>query len=164
MSLPDSNHPNETKRGAQKATPLGLAGFLEAKGDCMATGVVCNPRIMIEHRFEIQDMRETASGGTGMVPAPLHSWLTWQIGVPLWDHIIRAQPTQSRSREAGPYSSGSKTKEEWSQEPGESKRSKGFRTGSSEQRHPGSGFSSKLEQTCKTQEPTNQPPAAESSP
>lgn len=57
MSLPDSNHPDETKRGAQKATPLGLAGFLEAKSDCMATGVVCNPSIMIEHRFEIQDMR-----------------------------------------------------------------------------------------------------------
>lgn len=94
----------------------------------MAIGGVCNPSIVTEHRFEIQDMRgETTSGGTGM--SLHHSWHSMATGVSLWDHIIRAQTNWSRSREAGP-AQGEKSKKEWSQEPGGSeRRSKGCRMG-----------------------------------
>lgn len=45
MSLPNWNHPDETKRGTQKATPMGLAGFLEAKGDSAWPKVVSATRV-----------------------------------------------------------------------------------------------------------------------
>ena len=46
MSLPNSSRPDETKRGAQKATPMGLAGFLEAKGDSAWPQVVSATRVL----------------------------------------------------------------------------------------------------------------------
>lgn len=46
------------QEGSPKSHTLGLSWVPRGQGRlCMATGVVCNPSIMIEHRFEIQDMR-----------------------------------------------------------------------------------------------------------